>query len=73
MGIISPASRQNAKRWIAQRGAWKGGPLSAYLQKAVASASTRPAQVVRAIDLEDAPDLERVKIRSILRIEESGK
>ncbi len=61
MGIISPASRQNAKRWIEQRGAWKGGPLSAYLQKAVALASTRPAQVVMAIDLEDAPDLKRVK------------
>ncbi len=63
MGIISPASRQNAKRWIEQSGAWKGGPLSGYLQKAVGLASTRPAQVVMAIDLEDAPDFERVKGR----------
>ncbi len=63
MGIISPASRQNAKRWIEQRGAWKGGPLSGYLQKVIALASTRPAQVVMAIDLEDAPDFERVKGR----------
>lgn len=60
MGIISPASRQNAKRWIEQRGAWKGGPLSGFLQKAIASASTHPAQVVMALDLEDVPDFERV-------------
>ncbi len=63
MGIISPASRQNAKRWIEQSGAWKGAPLSGYLQKVIASASSRPAQVVMAIDLEDAPDFERVKGR----------
>jgi hypothetical protein len=52
LGVMSPAYRQNAARWVRRASSAKGAAVSDYL----AEAAVTPAQILLAIDLQDSFD-----------------